>query len=319
MIVCRDLAEYPHDHAVVLTLGTFDGVHLGHEKILERVLSTARMHALPSVLLTFDPHPREVIGRSGGPTYLLSTIDERIERIAALGIDTCVVLPFTRDLSMLDAATFFHDYCIGRLHARHIVVGVDHAFGKGRSGTVEELRRLGETHAVDVQVVGERLMDGVKVSSSAIRRALDEGMPRQAAQFLGRPYSFTGVVVRGEGVGSTLGFPTANIDASHPGKLLPKHGVYVVDVHVLDESGTGASHAGVMNIGIRPTISQQMHLSLEVHILEFSGDLYGNRLRVDVLDRLRDEIRFDSREQLQAQIRSDIERAQEWRARTLQR
>jgi riboflavin kinase / FMN adenylyltransferase len=304
MTVCRSLEQWPHRGPVVLTLGTFDGLHLGHRKILDRVRSISQELGLPSVLLTFDPHPREVIGRRGDPTYLLTTVDERIDLLAQSGIDTCMVLPFTRDLSMLDAEAFFSEYILRTFHVRHLVIGMDHAFGKGRTGTVDELRRLGAAHGVEVTPVGELLLDGVKVSSTAVRSALKEGDVLKASQLLGRPYRITGIVVRGDGLGSQLGYPTANIQVQDTSKLLPRGGVYLVDVTL-----QGEKYTGVMNIGFRPTVSQQVHYSLEVHILACSGKFYGLRLQVELLDRLRDEIRFDTREQLVAQIAEDIERA----------
>jgi riboflavin kinase / FMN adenylyltransferase len=304
MTVCRRLDQWPHRGPVVLTLGTFDGLHLGHRKILDRVRSISGELGLPSVLLTFDPHPREVIGRRGDPTYLLTTIDERIDLLAESGIDTCMVLPFTRDLSMLDAEAFFNEYIVRTFHVRHLVVGMDHAFGKGRTGTVDELRRLGAASGIDVTSVGELLLDGVKVSSTAVRSALKDGDVLKASRLLGRPYRIAGIVVRGDGLGSQLGFPTANIQIQDPSKLLPGGGVYLVDVTM-----QGGTYAGVMNIGFRPTVSQQVHFSLEVHILACSGRFYGLQLQVELLDRLRDEIRFDTREQLVAQIAEDIERA----------
>ncbi|MCZ7555586.1 MAG: bifunctional riboflavin kinase/FAD synthetase [Bacteroidia bacterium] len=304
MIVCRSLEQWPHRGPVVLTLGTFDGLHLGHRKILDRVRSISVESGLPSVLLTFDPHPREVIGRRGDPTYLLTTIDERIEQLAQSGIDTCMVLPFTRDLSMLDAKDFFDEYIMRTFRVRHLVVGMDHAFGKGRTGTVDELQRLGMSNGIDVTPVGELLLEGVKVSSTAVRSALKEGDVLKASRLLGRPYMLAGIVVRGDGLGSQLGFPTANIQVQDTSKMLPKGGVYLVDVTL-----RGETYTGVMNIGLRPTVSQQVHFSLEVHILACSGRFYGLQLHVALLDRLRDEIRFDTREQLVAQIAEDIERA----------
>ena len=305
MNVCKTLDTWPFSGPVVLTIGTFDGVHLGHRKILDRVRSLSAEMKIPSAVLTFDPHPREVIGRRGEPTYLLTTIDERIEMLERTGLDACMVLPFTRDISMLDADTFFDEYIVRSLRAEQLVVGMDHAFGKGRSGTVEELVRLGMKHGVGITQVGELLLDGMKVSSTAIRNVLKEGDVRRVASFLGRPYSVSGIVVRGDGLGSQLGFPTANIELQNPAKMLPRRGVYLVDVLL-----GGERYTGVMNIGIRPTVSKQVHVSLEVHILSCSGKLYGLHLQVELLDRLRDEIRFDSRDQLVAQIAEDVERAQ---------
>lgn len=302
MQVYRNLDAVPHGLPVSLTLGTFDGVHLGHRRIIERTVQTAAETRGRSLLLTFDPHPREVIGRKGEPTYLLTTIDERLSLLDETGLDGCVVLPFTRDLSVLDATTFFHEYIVRRMHAAHVIVGVDHAFGKGREGNAEALRQLGASQGVDVAVVGELLMDGVKVSSSAIRKFLAEGSVRRAHAFLGRPYRLSGVVVRGEGLGGQLGFPTANVELSASNKLLPRNGVYIVRTEF-----DGVTREGIMNLGRRPTVSQQMHISMEVHIFTFSGDLYGMHMHIDLLERLRDEIRFDSAEQLTAQIQSDVE------------
>ncbi|MDX9758818.1 MAG: bifunctional riboflavin kinase/FAD synthetase [Bacteroidota bacterium] len=311
MQIYRDLDALPHGLPVALTLGTFDGVHLGHQRIIERTIAAAKTSHGRALLLTFDPHPREVIGWKGESTYLLTTIDERLALLAETGLDGCIVLPFTRDLSVLDASTFFHEYIVRRLHATHVVVGVDHAFGKGREGKVEALRHLGRQYGVEVTVVGELLMDGVKVSSTAVRHALNDGAVRRVTAFLGRPYRISGVVVRGEGLGTRLGFPTANVEHVSPQKLLPRSGVYIVQVEC-----DGESRQGIMNLGRRPTVSQQVHISLEVHIFAFSGDLYGMHLHIDVLERLRDEIHFDSVGQLVAQIESDIEIAHQYFKRT---
>ncbi len=302
MQVYRNLEAFPHGRPVSLTLGTFDGVHLGHRRIIERTIATAAGIGGRAVLLTFDPHPREVIGRKGEQTYLLTTIDERLQLLRDTGLDACLVLPFTRDLSVLDASTFFQEYIARRLHAAHVVVGVDHAFGKGRSGNAEALRELGAAQGIDVTIISELLMNGVKVSSTAVRKAIMEGNVRRAWDFLGRPYRIGGVVVRGDGLGAKLGFPTANIEVQAANKLLPRNGVYIVRAQV-----DGRSFNGIMNIGRRPTVSEQMHISLEVHIFIFSGNLYGMHMQIDLLERLREEIRFDGMEQLAAQIQSDKE------------
>ncbi len=302
MQVYRSLDAFPHGRPVSLTLGTFDGVHLGHRRIIERTVTTARDNGGRAVLMTFDPHPREVIGRKGEPTYLLTSVEERLSLLKDTGLDSCIVMPFTRDLSVLDASTFFQEYIVRRLHATQVVVGVDHAFGKGRAGNAEALQSLGRSQGVGVTVVSELLMNGVKVSSTAIRNAIGRGDVAQARDFLGRPYSLSGVVVRGDGLGTKLGFPTANFELREPNKLLPSNGVYIVHAEC-----NGQRYDGIMNIGRRPTVSEQMHISLEVHIFTFSGDLYGMHLRVELLERLREEIRFDSPQQLTAQIQSDVD------------
>lgn len=304
--VIRSLEAFTSASPVVLTLGTFDGVHRGHRRILEHVVAISERSTLHSLLLTFDPHPREVIGRKGEQTYLLTTIEERIELLRNERIDTCLVLPFTRDMSMLDARTFFQEYIVRGLRAAHVVVGMDHAFGKGRSGSADELRLMGDKRNIEVTIVGELLVDGAKVSSSAIRNALAAGDVERARKFLGRPYQLAAFVIRGAGLGRQLGFPTANLDIHDRTKMLPRSGVYIVSVHIGDDEYTG-----LLNIGRRPTLSKQMHISSEVHIFNFSGNLYGLHVRVGLLERLRDEIRFDTKEQLVSQIRTDIERAQD--------
>jgi len=300
--VYHSLDAFPHGRPVALTLGTFDGVHRGHRRIIERTNAAAAEIGGRAVLMTFDPHPREVIGRKGEPTYLLTSIDERLALLQDTGLDACIVMPFTRDLSVLDASTFFQEYIVRRLHATQVVVGVDHAFGKGRAGNAEALQRLGKSQGVGVVVVSELLMNGVKVSSTAIRASIGKGDVARAHDFLGRPYSLSGIVVRGEGLGSKLGFPTANLELRASNKLLPSNGVYIVQVEI-----DGTRYDGIMNIGRRPTVSEQMHISLEVHIFTFSGDLYGMHLQVELLERLREEIRFDSPQQLTAQIQSDVD------------
>jgi riboflavin kinase/FMN adenylyltransferase len=312
--VYRNLEAFPHGRPVALTLGTFDGVHLGHRRIIDRTIATAAAIGGRSVLLTFDPHPREVIGRKGEQTYLLTTIDERLQLLSGTGLDACIVLPFTRDLSVLDASTFFQEYIARRLHAAHVVVGVDHAFGKGRAGNADALRELGAAQGIEVTIVSELLMNGVKVSSTAVRNAIMEGKVRRAWDFLGRPFGVSGIVVRGDGLGGKLGFPTANIEVQAANKLLPMNGVYVVRAKV-----DGRSLDGIMNIGRRPTVSEQMHISLEVHIFTFSGDLYGMHIEIALLERLREEIRFDGLEQLAAQIQSDAEIARAYFARERER
>ncbi|MBI5646588.1 MAG: bifunctional riboflavin kinase/FAD synthetase [Ignavibacteriae bacterium] len=284
----------------VLTLGTFDGVHRGHAAIIDTVRAEARRTGLRSVLLTFDPHPREVLRPDNAPVHLLTTIDERLRIFAGHGLDLCIVLPFTRDLSMLEADEFFRDIIVGALGAREVVVGVDHAFGRGRGGRLDALRAMGVASGVGVTVVPELVEDGVKVSSTSVRTALLDGDAARAAALLGRPYSFEGIVRRGDGLGRTLGFPTANIHSDTGRKLIPKPGVYAVTV-VVD----GVERGGMLNIGRRPTVSDQEHLSVEVHIFDFHGDLYGMSAEVRLVARLRDEARFASAVELVAQLHED--------------
>lgn len=304
MHVYRDIENFPHNLQPVMTMGTFDGIHLGHRTIFDELLRTAKDVDRPSVLLTFHPHPREVIFRDGEPIYLLTTIEERIRILRDFDIDHCVILPFTRNLSLLDAEEYFTEIIVGKINPSHIVVGSDHAFGRGRSGHIHELERLSSIHNIAVSIVPNVELDGHKISSTAIRKALMAGDVDSAHVLLGRPYLIHGIVERGQGLGETLGFPTANLHIDSTKKLLPKIGVYLVRVLWND------SHLfGLMNIGRRPTVSVQGDVTVEVHILDFNENLYGLVLEIEVLQRIRDEIRFPSRDALVEQIARDKELA----------
>jgi riboflavin kinase/FMN adenylyltransferase len=300
MLVARSLSEMTRDEGTVLTIGSFDGVHRGHRAILDETLSIAARDGLRSVLVTFDPHPREVVRHNGELVLLLTTVDERLRILEPLGLDVCLVLPFTRDISMLDAGEFFKTVLLDRIGARHIVVGVDHAFGRGRGGRIEELQRLGTASGVAVTVVPSLEADGVKIGSSVIRAALLAGDIERATLALGRPYSLSGVIRRGDGLGRQLGYPTANLHLDSNKKLLPRAGVYAVRASMGD-----GEYAGMMNIGFRPTVSDTGHISTEVHLFDFHDDIYGRTMDVRILARLRDEEKFASADALIAQLRSD--------------
>ena len=306
MLVIRSFEDLPAGAPTVVTIGTFDGVHLGHRKILDILRQRREEVGGRSVLLTFDPHPREIIGLSGNPTYLLTSIDERVPLIEECGVDIMLVLPFTRDLSVLESDEFFSRYIVEALDARHVVVGFDHAFGRGRSGDAAEISRLAEQHGIGVTVVEQLRVQQHKISSTAIRHALEIGDVSGATSMLGREYCLSGIVVRGEGIGSTMGFPTANLELSESNKMLPALGVYAVEAEF-----NGRSHRGIMNIGRRPTVSKQMHISLEVHIFDISDTLYGMHMKVHLVRHLRKEIQFASREDLVGQISQDIISARE--------
>lgn len=300
MQIVKDPAALTHDTRTVLTMGTFDGVHCGHRAIIGSLIETAQRQGWRSVLLTFDPHPRDVLGGATDGIFLLSTIEERISMFEQLGVDSCVVMPFTRDLSLLEPEDFFRKIFMDSIGVGAIVVGFDHAFGKGRHGHVDELRRLGNKYEVGIDIVPQYDLDGVKVSSTAVRHALLRGDIAQATRFLGRSYTLEGIVQRGEGLGRTIGFPTANIVRAHARKLLPAAGVYAVRI-----THDGRQHDGMMNIGRRPTVSVQEHLSVEVNLFDFNEDLYGASLEIAVVARLRDEHRFASLDDLRQRLEQD--------------
>jgi riboflavin kinase / FMN adenylyltransferase len=282
----------------VITVGTFDGVHLGHRDLLARVADRAAQRDLVGLLITFDPHPLEIVNPSAAP-LLLTTISEKLEAVAEAGLDYAVVVPFTRSLASLDPSAFVERVLLDRYCVRELLIGHDHGFGRGRAGDIHMLRELGRRHDFAVEVVDAVAVDGVPVSSSAIRRAVSYGDLDDAAKMLGRRYSFSGRVIRGNERGRLLGFPTLNIELTSVRKLLPPAGVYAV----LLQSERG-SFGGMMNLGPRPTFDD-LTLSLEVHLFDASGSWYDSKVRVEFVARLRDVVRFDSVDALVNQLRAD--------------
>jgi len=282
----------------VITVGTFDGVHLGHRDLLARVADRAAQRKLSSLLVTFDPHPLEIVNPSAAPR-LLTTISEKLEVVADTGVEYAVVVPFTRTLASLDPSAFVERVLLDRYCVRELLIGHDHGFGRGRAGDIHMLRDLGHRHDFAVEVVDAVAVEAVPVSSSAIRRAVSYGDLDDAARMLGRRYSFSGRVVRGNERGRLLGFPTLNIALTSARKLLPPAGVYAV----LLQSERG-SFGGMMNLGPRPTFDD-LTLSLEVHLFDVSGSWYDTKVRVEFVSRLRDVVRFDSSDALVAQLRAD--------------
>jgi riboflavin kinase/FMN adenylyltransferase len=282
----------------VATIGNFDGVHLGHRAILSRVSQRARELGGQAVAITFNPHPVKVL-RPEVNLPLLTTSEQKLQLLSDSGLDAVVVLPFTPEFAALPAREFVRQYFCDRLQAREVVVGHDYCFGRGREGNIDLLKEMGETHGFTVQVVWAVEVDGALVSSSLIRAMLRLGKVTEARRLLGRPYGVSGRVVPGKGRGAKLlKVPTANLLS--PNELLPASGIYAVWVR-----RGGAILPGVANIGTCPTFDNA-ELSLEVHLLEFNGDLYGESLEVDFVSRLREERRFPSIEALADQIHADI-------------
>jgi riboflavin kinase / FMN adenylyltransferase len=298
MRIVRGLASAPPDAGPsAVALGTFDGVHLGHRAILGTALARARAVSVEAVACTFDPHPMEVLQPDRAPLPIMP-LEERLQLIGDLGVDAVVVLPFTRELAAIEPEAFVKDVLLSRLHAREIVVGYNHRFGRGARGDARLLEELAGRLGFLAHVVPPMTVDGAAVSSTEIRAALQRGDVSAAARWLGRPYGIAGMVTSGAGRGRTLGFPTANIAPDRT--LLVARGVYRGQVMV-----EGASHTAVVNVGVRPTFGETA-LAVEAHLLDFTGDLYGRTVRLDFLDRLRDEMRFGSVEDLKAQVARDI-------------
>ncbi|HSD32769.1 MAG TPA: bifunctional riboflavin kinase/FAD synthetase [Gemmatimonadales bacterium] len=305
--------------SAVVTVGTFDGVHRGHQAVLVEIVARARRRGVESVVVTFDPHPLAVVNPAAAPR-LLTLPAERQRLLSASGVDRVVTLPFTPELSRLGPEEFVRDVLRGQVGMDELVLGHDHAFGRGRAGDVDVVRRIGAADGFRVDVVDAVREDGQPISSTLIRAAVAHGDLALAARWLGRPYSALGEVTRGAGRGRTIGVPTINLPVPDGRKLLPPDGVYAVWVTV-EGRGTGdegrverGRHGGMMNQGSRPTFGVAER-GLEVHLFDFTGDLYGETVLVEWVRRLRDVQTFASREALVEQLGRDSAAARE----TLQR
>jgi len=283
----------------VVAVGTFDGVHAGHRHVIKSVLETAEVHDLRSMIATFEPHPREVL--TGIRSEMLLPLDQRCERLREAGIDTIALMAFNRDVAQMSAEAFVEDVLVGRLGARFVVVGHDHRFGHRGQGDISLLKEMGQNMGFGVLEMTPLIEGGEPVSSSRIRRLLRDGVVSGAARLLGRLYSLGGTVIGGAGRGRTIGIPTANIDMSASQAVIPGRGVYAVWATLPDAPGR---HPAMMNIGIRPTFDgTEEHL--EVHVLNWEGDLYGREVRVEFVERIRDEVKFASVDDLIRQLQDD--------------
>jgi riboflavin kinase/FMN adenylyltransferase len=292
-------------HGCIVSVGSFDGVHLGHQAIIRTMADMGRQLSLPLLVASFDPHPRSVL--TGEPERKLTTLSERSARLAELGVAAFVCLPFDREFARMEAAAFVEDILSGVLRAEGIVLGHDHRFGKDRKGDASLLAALADRLGYRFLEVGPVDIAGSVVSSSRIRGSLDEGDVAGVRSLLGAFHAVSGLVVHGAGRGRTIGVPTANLKLTDPQKLIPARGVYAVRVHLPDD---GTPRAGMMNIGHRPTFDgQKTHL--EVNVLDWSGDLYGREVRVEFVERVRDERKFDGVDALIRQLNADRDRCRQ--------
>ncbi len=292
----------------VVTIGSFDGVHCGHKVLIGRVIELARQYGSRSVVVTFWPHPRQVLDKEGNVPLLLNTLDEKVSLLKQTGIDDVVVFPFDKELSQMLASDFIRDIVVGKLGARCLIVGQDHHFGKNRSGNAQHLPAFAAQSAMQVEVVDLKTLDR-KISSSAIREALAEGNLQLANDMLGYDYMISGQVIAGNHLGRTIGFPTANIQTPSC-KLLPEEGVYRVKVYLGDirscSVGPSYSHLGMMYIGKRPVLKQQdTKQHIEVNIFDFDQQIYGLDVTLALTHRIRNDIKFENLEQLAGQLNHD--------------
>jgi riboflavin kinase/FMN adenylyltransferase len=290
------------DRPVVATIGNFDGLHLGHQALLAQVVGEAARRGLHASVVTFNPHPLRVLAPDRAPKMIL-TRRQKIELLGLYGIDLIVLIPFTEAVASVSAEEFASRFLTGRLHVECLIVGEDFRFGKGRAGDVALLRSLGPRLGFEVRSADLVLDGGARISASQVREAIEAGRPERAAALMGRPYVLIGRVVHGAGRGRVLSFPTANVDPEN--ELIPGPGVYITETLVELEW-----HPSLTNVGFRPTFGDN-DLAIETYLPDFSGSLYGHRIRVRFLERLRDERKFDSVEALQRQIDEDVRRMRE--------
>ncbi|MDZ7757482.1 bifunctional riboflavin kinase/FAD synthetase [Rhodohalobacter sp.] len=294
------LNEAERNLNTVLTVGTFDGVHAGHRVLIKKVVESARERNARSVIVTFDPHPRDIINPGSDGIRLLSTLEERAELLADLDVDEMVVIPFDRDFSLLTSEEFVRNVVWEKIGVSEFVIGYDHHFGRNREGTIETVQNLGKELGFDSRIVSKQEVGNRTVSSTAIRKAIqNDGDMQLAASFLERNYILHGTVVHGDKRGKQIGYPTANIMPQNSKKIVPKRGVYAVWIRV-----DSNYHPGMMNIGVRPTFEGEQE-TLEVNIFDFDENIYGKEVQIQFVDRIRDERNFNGVEQLIEQLKSD--------------
>ncbi len=299
MNVYYGIQEFKKLDNAVVTSGTFDGVHLGHQKILNRLNEVAKLMNGQSVVITFYPHPRSVISPDNQIVKLLSTLDEKIELLEKSGVNHLLIIAFTREFSELSSEEFIQKILIESIGTKTLVIGYDHRFGKNREGGFDYLKANKEKYGFEIEEISRQDIENVAVSSSKIRKALQEGDVQSADHFLGRNYALSGIIVKGKQLGRTIGFPTANIQVREIAKLIPSDGVYAVKVYYKKES-----FGGMLNIGNRPTVDGT-YQTVEVNIFDFDQEIYGENLTVEFLQKIRNEQKFNGLDELKAQIAKD--------------
>ncbi|MGB0390904.1 MAG: bifunctional riboflavin kinase/FAD synthetase [Salibacteraceae bacterium] len=285
----------------VVTTGTFDGVHEGHMELLNRIKVLAKENKGETVVVSFDPHPRSVI-HPHLEIKLLHTIEEKIDRLEKAGIDHFVIIPFTKEFSRTTSFEFVRDILVKQLDAKLLVIGYDHQFGRNREGSVRDLEEYAVTYGFEIEQIEAQTFEDINISSTKIRKALSEGDFDTANQFLGYDFTLSGEVIKGNQLGHSLGFPTANLEVVNSFKLIPANGVYVVEVIV-----RGELYGGMLNIGSKPTVNQTEDKSIEVNIFDFNSDIYGENIQIRFKHRLRSEEKFNSIEELKIQLATDKE------------
>lgn len=293
------------EKGTVVTIGTFDGVHLGHRQIINRLNESARANGWESCVLTFFPHPRMVLQKDT-LLKLINTIDERAQLLEGLGLDHLVIHPFTLDFSRYHAETFVEEILVNSLNAKKVIIGYDHRFGRNRNANIEDLKRFGEQLGFEVEEISKQELEDVAVSSTKVRKSLEAGDVALANNYLDQAFMLTGTVVKGRSLGRTIGYPTANLNIAEDYKLIPAQGVYVVQSRI-----NGGVVYGMMNIGTNPTVGGSAQ-TIETYFFDFSKDLYGQELEIQLLDRIRDEKTFASVDELVKAMKEDEKYARDY-------
>jgi riboflavin kinase/FMN adenylyltransferase len=303
MRIFKGIEEFEAFENPVVSIGTFDGVHLGHKTILDRLNSEAKRLSGESLLITFWPHPRMVLQPDYKDLRLLNTMEEKIELLDKAGLQNLLIIPFTKDFSRTSSHDFIRSILVDKVQMKKIIIGYDHHFGRNREGSFEVLQEFQPIFGFELEEITAQQIDEINVSSTKIRHALFDGALDKTKEFLGYNYFVNGTVVKGHSLGKTLGFPTANVKVNYPFKLIPKDGVYAVRFCVRN-----TKYNGMLNIGNRPTFDGKEQ-SIEVHLFDFDGNIYAEDVRVEFVKRIRDEQKFDGKEALIAQLKADEERA----------
>ena len=298
MKIYRSIEDYDEDKRSVVTIGTFDGIHLGHQKILSRLIKSSKNKDLNSVVLTFFPHPRIILNKYN-EVKMIDTLDEKIIHLNEIGIDSLVIHPFDKNFSLLSANQFIKDFLVDKLKIKHIIIGYDHRFGKGREASVTDLKNYADDYDFTVEEIKAQEIEKITVSSTKIRNSINQGDIKTTEKYLGRSFNLTGKIVKGDGLGKKINYPTANIFIEESYKIIPKDGVYLVETTIKNKLFNG-----MMNIGHRPTIGTNVK-SIEVHLFNFNEDIYGQVISIKMISKIRDEKKFSSIQALKEQLVKD--------------
>ena len=299
MRIYHSIEDFPSDVNTIVTIGTFDGVHKGHQIIINRINEIAKKEALESVVLTFDPHPRHVIYPDDQDLRLIHTLEEKIEALSKTGVQNLVLHKFTKEFSRTESVNFIRDFLVTKLNMKYMVVGFDHHFGKNRQGTFDNLIELSDAYGFKIEKIKPQNIGEVTISSTKIRNAILEGDCKKANTYLSANFSITGKVVQGNKIGSSIGYPTANIEIENQWKILPKNGVYAVKILLKNQQ-----YFGMLNLGNRPSISDDS-FAIEVHLFDFNATIYNEELKIEFIQRIRDEKHFLDLEKLKSQLKID--------------